>query len=509
MRTLELTQGSPEWRAHRANHHNSSEAPAMMGVSPYLKRSDLIRLTATAGEREVDERTQKLFDRGHEAEALGRPIAERLIGEELFPATATSDEHPHLSASFDGVTMDERTCFECKLWNESKAALVRAGTVPPEDYWQCVQQLVVSRAERLVYMVTDGTEERTVHCELRLTAEDEKHLLDGWKQFDADVAAYQHEPVAAEVVGRAPEALPALLVQVTGSVLASNLPLFKERALEVFRAIKTDLQTDNDFADAEQTVKFCKNIEERLDQAKQHALAQTASIDELFRAIDDISAEARAKRLELDKLVKNRKEQVRLDIIRAGERALLEHVATLDQRIRSRGARVSMPQLAANFAGCIKGLKTLASIKDAVSTELARLKIEANALADRMDANLRTLQELAAGYETLFPDTQQLALKDGADLTATIKARIADHEAEQKRRSEAAAKPNQTAQIMRDSTPPSPEPPAKPRMRADGPTTEQIIALVASHYRATQQTAQGWLSRMDFKGARVPNEIAA
>lgn len=45
-------------------------------------------------------------------------------------------------------------------------------------------------------------------------------------------------------------------------------------------------------------------MEERLEAAKRHALSQTESIDLLFRTITEISAEARDKRLMLDKRVK-------------------------------------------------------------------------------------------------------------------------------------------------------------------------------------------------------------
>src|SRR5690606_27899364 len=125
-------------------------------------------------------------------------------------------------------------------------------------------------------------------------------------------AAYQPEEAApAPVVGRAPDQLPSLHIEVTGMVTASNLAEFKASAMAVLGSINRDLQTDEDFADAEQTVKWCKGVEERLDAAKSHALSQTASIDELFRTIDSVSAEARRIRLELDKLVTREKENRR------------------------------------------------------------------------------------------------------------------------------------------------------------------------------------------------------
>jgi hypothetical protein len=42
-----LIQGSPQWLAYRAQHFNASDAPAMMGVSPYKSRAEEPRRTST------------------------------------------------------------------------------------------------------------------------------------------------------------------------------------------------------------------------------------------------------------------------------------------------------------------------------------------------------------------------------------------------------------------------------------------------------------------------------
>src|SRR5699024_3675867 len=120
MKTVSLIQGTPEWSAHRANHHNASDASVVMGKSPYRKRADLIAERATGITPEVSAAQQTLFDRGHKAEAAARQMAEEILGEELFPVVGISDDNPKLSASFDGLTMLGDTAFEHKLWNESK-----------------------------------------------------------------------------------------------------------------------------------------------------------------------------------------------------------------------------------------------------------------------------------------------------------------------------------------------------------------------------------------------------
>ena len=68
--------------------------------------------------------------------------------------------------------------------------------------------------------------------------------------------------------------------------------------------IKTELASDEDLPAQKNGLNGVNQVEDRLEAAKQHALSQTATIDELFRTIDAIKEEARQKRLMLDKLVK-------------------------------------------------------------------------------------------------------------------------------------------------------------------------------------------------------------
>src|SRR5690606_7791397 len=107
----------------------------------------------------------------------------------------------------------------------------------------------------------------------------------------------------------------------------------KEHALAVVSAINKDLQTDEDFADAEQTEKWCGDVEKKLDAAKEHALAQTQSIDELFRTTDDIREQFRRTRLDLDKLVKARKEAIRGEILQGGKGKYAAHLEALNDSL--------------------------------------------------------------------------------------------------------------------------------------------------------------------------------
>lgn len=416
-----LVQGSAAWHQFRLDHDGASEAAAMLGLSTKVKRTDLLKVKKSGIAKEFSDWVQSnVLDHGHAVEALARPIVERIIGEDLYPVTCSKGKK---SASCDGLTMTDETAFEHKQWNEALAASVRAKELPDEYMPQCQQIMMVTDAKRVIFVVSDGTEERMEWMEVLPDPAWQQRIDAGWAQFEQDLIDFV--PVVEDVkpTGRAPETLPALLIEISGQVSASNLGEFKAFALGVFANIKRELDTDEDFANAEQTVKWCENVEDRLAGAKQHALAQTASIDELFRAIDEISAEARRVRLDLDKLVKARKESIRGEIVADGVAKLKAHIEALNTRL----GKPYMPPTTADFGGAIKGKRSVSSIRDAVNTLLAATKIAANETADRIQVNLTTLRELAKDHAFLFADTSVLVLKANDDLTALVKLRISEH----------------------------------------------------------------------------------
>ena len=101
-----------------------------------------------------------------------------------------------------------------------------------------------------------------------------------------------------------------------------------------------------------------------------------------------MSAEARRVRLDLDKLVKARKEAIRGEIVAGGVAGLRDHIAAINARL----GKPYMPNVPADFAGVIKGKRSIDSLRDAVDSELARAKIAASEIADRIDLNLKHLR---------------------------------------------------------------------------------------------------------------------
>jgi putative phage-type endonuclease len=437
MKIVKLTQGTPEWLAHRAAHFNASDAPAMLGISPHTTRRQLLAEVSTGITPEVDAATQKRFNLGHRLEALARPLAEGIIGEPLYPATGVSGRY---SASFDGLTLGEDTIFEHKALNDELRAAFAADAPLPDHYRAQVEhQLLVSGADRCLFMASSFDQAGNLIEEHHRWVESDpvmrERIVAGWHQFSLDLEGFTPAESAQAPVGVGHETLPALRIQVEGTVVASNLQAFRETAITAIRNVRRELSTDQDFADAELSVKWCREVEDRIDAAKAHALSQTASIEELFRALDDVSAEARRVRIDLEKLVKVRKEEVRAAIVVEAQRALAKHMATLSAEVEP----FSVSGIVADFAGAIKGKRSIDAMHDAVDAALAEAKVRADAEARLVRSNVAYFNDAAAGRGSLFPDAGRLIGMEPEAFREIVSGRIAKHEAEQAERARKAA----------------------------------------------------------------------
>ena len=432
--THSFLQGSPEWAEHRRKYLNASDASAAMGLSRFKTRSELMRDMATGITVEHDDATLARFAKGHEFEAIARPWAEEIIGGDLFPVVMSDEiDGLPLSASFDGIDMAEEFTFEHKTANAALLAALEAGDIPAEYKPQMEQGLMISGATRCLFMASAGDKDAMRYAWYESDPDVRAALLAAWEQFSIDLANFQYIESAPAAVAAPIRELPALQVEITGAVTASNLIQWKEIVTERIAGINTDLQTDQDFADADSMVKFLDEGEKRIDLVKSQAQANASEIDQVFRALDEIKASMRAKRLELDKLVTKRKNSIKIEIMQAGKDQLAEHIAGLNKRL----GKVQMPAVAADFATAIKGKRNLESMRGAVADLVAAKKIESNEIADKIDANLDRYADIAAGHEFLFRDLSGLLLKDADAFEAIVLQRINQHAESERKRLEA------------------------------------------------------------------------
>lgn len=440
MKILNIPQGSPEWDAHRLVTNNASEAAVMMGMSPHATRNELLAAVKTTIVGEVSDYVQKrVFDPGHRFEALARPVAAKIIGEDLLPLVGTIEvsglKRP-LGASFDGLTMLYEDAFEHKRLNaelnEAFDNIERDGGTPEAVYLhlpihhqiQMEQQCMVGGALRVIFMASDWSEDGHLiaerHCiyipQPRLRAE----ILAGWKQFEADLETFEPPKPKVKLVAATMESLPALIINVKGEVLNSNIEPFRAHAVQVLESINRELTTDQHFADAAATVKWCGEVEAKLDLAQEATLGQMSTIEQIVGTVKELKAMTRRIRLELTNLVEKRKEEIKSEAVAGGIAAFKAHITALNQGL---GGSL-MPNITADFGGVIKGKRTVETLQNAVDTELARAKVVANETAERIRVNLDALAAVDAEYRGLFADRAQLVLKSAEDCQAQIDLRI-------------------------------------------------------------------------------------
>jgi putative phage-type endonuclease len=448
MKILNLTQGTPEWHAHRTRHLNASDAPAMMGVSPYTSRAELVRQRATGIAPDVDPATQMRFDQGHRAEALARPLAEQIIGEELSPLVGVGDEGAY-SASYDGLTLMEDVAFEHKLLNETLRAAIReqggsANAMLPEAYLVQMEHqcLVCLTVERVLFMASqwadDGTLIEERHCWYTPDSARCQSIMAGWEQFEADVAAWAPEPAAPPpVVAQPVVSLPVVVLQTEGQITVRENFRAVEAALRDFldKRLIREPKTDQDFADLDAQIKTLKKAEDALNAAEAQMLAQIQSVDAAKRQKDMLYKLVRDNRLMSEKLLAVEKQRRRDELVIAARKALNEHYDSRNREFKDYVIYLSVDTQ--DFVGAIKGLKTLASIQNALDTAIANGKIAIDQSAADLREKLFWFDCEAAGRRALFADLQQIVEKPTDDFQRAVRERIEKHKAEEAQRQQA------------------------------------------------------------------------
>lgn len=491
-------QGSAAWHAARARHLCASEAAAALGLSKYTTRDELLRQKATGLTEEVSPAKQRIFDAGHEAEALARPIAEEIAGTDFYPVVATREvEGMALLASFDGIDILDELIWENKLLNQSLVQQVQAGDLEPHYYLQLEHQLLVSGAQRALFTTSDGTPEGTHPLWYESKPERRVQLIAGWKQFAADLAAYvPPEPKPEPVVAKPVAQLPVVFdMRVEGKLVSCNLAQYKPAALAYIADINTVLETDQDFADANADAQFCRASADKLELAIEQALGQMGDINQALTTVREIAAAFDAKGLALEKLVKDRKDSIKLEQVQRGQRELAEHIAQLNAAMPAN----YMPAVPADFGGAAKGKRTVESLRNAVNTELARAKIEASNIANRIHANLKALQESGL----VVTDAGVLVLKATDDLAAIIANRLAAEQQRQEAERER-IRAEEQAKLQRD---------AEAKDRADAQAAAQAELTTAKQSPEGQELSPAAQELYAQEGAasfaRVHRGIAA
>jgi predicted phage-related endonuclease len=485
MKILNLVQGSAEWKEVRTKYCVASEAPVIMGASPHMKRDELLRLKSSGLEREFSEWVEKfILKRGHEVEALARPVAEARLGDDLYQLIGVNEVAGlQLLASYDGMTAPMHEIhWEHKQYNQELFVLVQSGgELEGKHYWQLEHQLLVNGNDSCIFAVSDGTAENYAELIYQSRPDRRASLIEGWKLFLIDLHNYVQPEALPVVVGEVIKDFPALVIEIVGEVKSSNLALYQRNVVDFIRNIKTDLQDDQDFANAETIHKFLGEKEKELELIERQVISQASSVDEAIRTIKALKEEMRQKRLQLEKLVETEKQSRKNEIIISARSAWLEHMKACNDALKT----VRMPDIPVDFVAASKSKRTIETFRSAVNDELARAKIEANRIANHIDVNLGWLRNTASKHMFLFADIQALVLKDLASLEAIAKVRISEHEAAEQARIQTEAKRIADEQLAKER---AQETAPTPIQLGNETLNQQFNEVFADHKPAPKKT---------------------
>lgn len=137
-----MEQGSTDWLAWRSKGIGGSDAPIIMGVSPWKTPYELWReKTAKATRSSLPNFQQQ---RGIDLEPKARARYELFTDIEAPPALFEHPEFPHFRVSLDGWNEARKVVLEIKCPGREDHAKAKAGEVPEKYIYQLEMQLWVA-----------------------------------------------------------------------------------------------------------------------------------------------------------------------------------------------------------------------------------------------------------------------------------------------------------------------------------------------------------------------------
>ena len=155
--TTDFAQNSAEWYAWRNKGLGASDAPAVMGVSPWTTRFQLwAEKTGTLPRPDFHPMAVKAMARGTFLEPYAREWYEKKTGLIVPAKNCTHPVYEFIRASLDGFNEKHKVMVEIKCPGKADHAKALKGKTPDKYFPQIQQQFLVSGAERCDYVSFDG-----------------------------------------------------------------------------------------------------------------------------------------------------------------------------------------------------------------------------------------------------------------------------------------------------------------------------------------------------------------
>lgn len=176
MRKLDLTPNTQEWLEARKQYRTASEAPIVLGISPFVTREKFKLIKAGIAKQFYS----KAMQQGHEQEAQIREWANRQFSRNFREEVWVRGGYlASLDGIDDGVVLEIKT--STRTFND-----IRAGEIPPYYLAQIQQQLYCCSADR-AYLVAycPKTQQYAASEPIYYRSSWMHDIEQAWAEFDA------------------------------------------------------------------------------------------------------------------------------------------------------------------------------------------------------------------------------------------------------------------------------------------------------------------------------------
>jgi putative phage-type endonuclease len=159
MKIIDLKQNTPEWLEFRKTKIGASDAPIIMGVSPWKNTHQLY------WEKMNPFKNQKTFSymqRGHDLEPIARKQFEDKFDMMVFPTVIQHKDYDWMIASLDGLSFDKDCFVEIKCPGKHDHALAMMGIIPDHYKPQLQHQIACTGLSFGYYQSSNGKTEVTI-----------------------------------------------------------------------------------------------------------------------------------------------------------------------------------------------------------------------------------------------------------------------------------------------------------------------------------------------------------
>src|SRR5271156_2669508 len=148
-----LTQQTPEWLEMRRTKIGASDAPIILGVSPW--KTPYILWEEKVGFRNDNFKSFSM-QRGLDLEEKARQCFEKKTNIMMFPRVVIHPKNNWMMASLDGMDIEEKNILEIKCVNKQDHETAKSGKIPEKYIPQLQHQMEVTGFNMTYYFSFDG-----------------------------------------------------------------------------------------------------------------------------------------------------------------------------------------------------------------------------------------------------------------------------------------------------------------------------------------------------------------